>query len=173
MKSNRGFTLIEVLVAMFLMVMTFAVILRIQTNSIEAIRKAKELNTVSMLSKKILAQTEWEFRNKGAGELPDEESGKFDEPYEEYQWKRGAEEVAFSDDLFSLGEQYEDNPLAKNFGDTFVKYLKNALRKVTVTVLWPNPSGGNKEFSVVYFWVNYNEPFSLSGLAGGGNSNEE
>jgi prepilin-type N-terminal cleavage/methylation domain-containing protein len=173
-RAEEGFTLLEVMIAMAIMMVAFASILMVQSSSIEASIKAKRMNVVGMLAKSLMIDTELMFQGKPFAELKKEEAGQFKEPYQDYAWKRTVKEVKFPNLDFSsaaggaAGDKAADN--TQQEGDDrsteimtrlITKFLSNAVREVTVTVSWKKGTG-SQSFAVSTYWVDLNSEFAIS-----------
>ncbi|MBL7715330.1 MAG: type II secretion system protein [Bdellovibrionales bacterium] len=176
LRSENGFTLLEVMIALAIVLICFTAILGIQGNSINSSIRTRQNHTVAMLLKQIVTKTEFELEGKTFQEIGTEKSGAFDEPFQDYSWKREIKKVAFPN-LTSLsssatgadgsgggsggGSSAGGNNIAEMLGQIITKFLKTALRQVEITVSWKRGSGTLSE-SVTIYWVDYNAQFNLS-----------
>lgn len=164
--SQSGFTLLETLIAMAIMLVAFASILMVESASIRTTEKAKQMNIVSMLAKRAMIKTEYEIEGKTFDEVKKEEKGNFEEPFREYGWTRTIKEIKFPE--LNLNASSEDKTQDSGVTDALnqmtklvTKYLSDSLREVTVTVHWQKGSG-EQSFSVSTYWVNLNHEFATS-----------
>ncbi len=172
LSDESGFTLLEVLIAITIMLISFASILTIESQSIVASSKAKEKNIVTMLAKNKMIESELEFEGKTFEEFKSEESGQFEEPYTEYTWTRTVKEIEFPElnvTSASGGNDGADGTGA-NGGNTvqieqmtklITQYLSDAVREVTVTISW-NRGNTPQKYSVSTYWVNLNSEFKTT-----------
>jgi type II secretion system protein I len=171
-QSDQGFTLLEVLIAMAILVVSLASILSVESGSINATIKAKQMNIVSMLAKNLMIETEFKIKGKKFEEARKEETGVFEAPYETYSWKTTIKEIKFPE--FSLPSQATaeggtaatpaatgQNQFESQLAKLVSSYLSKAVREVTVTVLWKQPSG-QQNYSVSTYWVNFENEFNIS-----------
>ena len=166
--DKSGFTLLETLFAITIMVITFAAILMVQSASINASARAKQMGVVAMLSKNIMLETEQLMKEKAFGDLPEEEDGNFPEPYQEYAWSRTVKEVEFPNLSLTGGspspegkQDAEMNNQEEMIGKLVTGFLSKALKRITVTVTWKKGKG-TQSFSLNTYWVNLNNDFSLT-----------
>jgi len=166
LKSKSGFTLLETLIAVAIMTVTFASILMVESNSIQAVTRTKILNIVSMLIQTTLTETEYLIENKQFTEVKDEETGTYAEPYQDYTWKRKIKEIELPD-LSGAASQKEEkepntqqNDLLQTMNRILTNFLSKAMREVTVSVSW-NTTGKPEEYSVSFYWVNLNAEIPL------------
>jgi len=157
------------MIAITIMVVAFASILNIESSSIEATARAKEMTTISMLARNAINQAEMEIKGRTFSELKKEDAGNFDEPFEEYAWSRKIDEVKFPD-IMSLaggasslggesGEASKTNE-ADMLGKIVTNFLSKGVRKITVTVT--GVRNKTQTFSVSTFWVNLSSELQLS-----------
>lgn len=82
-KSERGFTLIEILAAFAILGASFALLLAANSSAAKKEGTARKIITGSMLAREILTKTEVE----GFPELG-QDSEQFDDPFQDYSWER-------------------------------------------------------------------------------------
>ena len=182
-KNNEtGFTLIEVLFAMSIMVIAFVGMISIEEKSVKATEKARDMNIVAMLAKNLMLETELKIQGKEFTAIRPEEEGDFKSPYEKYHWKVTMKEVKFPD-LSSLGlggqrpqgagadanQRASSNTqggidaltltLMQGITQTFAK----ATRVVRVEVSWKNLNQV-QTFSLATFWVNFDFILNFPGF---------
>jgi len=164
-KNNSGFTLLETLIAMTIMLVSFSAIFLVESGSIRAIQYSKQTTIVSMLLKKSLLDTEELIKNKTFSEIDKEKEGKFEEPYQNYSWKRKIEEIEFPEMNFSDGssdkEGQENAENTKMVGQIISKFISKSLRKITVTITGPKGKRTQSD-SISTFWVNLNNEMQLT-----------
>lgn len=176
-----GFTLLEVVIAMAIMVIAFSAILAVEGGSINASTRAKQMNIVGMLAKNKMVETEFKFEGKEFTEVKKEEAGTFEEPYQDYQWKAVIKELKFPN-LAAIGGGANaggGGAGGANTGGTgsgsstgqgqgadmvtrlVTNFLSKAIRQVIVTVSWKKGTA-TQDFSLSTYWVNLNYEFQLS-----------
>lgn len=175
MGSKAGFTLLEVMIAMAIMVVAFASILMLQSNALDGSGKARQMNVVSMLAKGLMVETEHAIEGKTFEEFKKEETGQFKEPYQDFSWKREIKEIKFPNlNLAGAGGDggaSEAGAGAASQGggtdatDKITKLMSNhlskAIREVVITITWKRGKG-EQNFSLSTYWVNLNHEFSIS-----------
>ena len=161
--GTEGFTLLEIMIAVAIMVVAFTAILSVQQGSLRATERAKILNTVAMLAKAEMTATEVKMEGKEFSDLKDEEEGSFPEPYIDYRWKREIKEVEFPG--FSTGNTDEDSGAGGEFanmlGQLVSNFLSKAVREVTVTIIWKR-GAGDQSYSLTTYWVDMNHELALT-----------
>jgi general secretion pathway protein I len=179
--DNSGFTLLETLIAVTIMLIAFAAILGIQSNSINATIRARSVTTVAMLLKDQMVQTEAEIQGKSFDEVKKEDTGNFPPPYNnDYRWTRVIKEIEFpSLNMNSAGPSGSSTTSASGSSSNkggnqegatemidlitklVTQFLSKALREVTVTVYYKT-GGKEMSYSATTYWVDLNHEFQLS-----------
>jgi len=172
-RDNRsGFTLLEVIIAMAIMLVAFASILMVQRSSLNTSAKSKQMNVVGMLARNAMTMTEAEILGKPFSEIRPELSGQFEEPYQDYSWERKVKEIEFPNisALFQNPEAEDQAPPAdgasnanvqEQMGKVIFNYLSKSIREITITVKWKR-GAGEQSYVVAMYWVDFETPFSLT-----------
>ncbi len=168
---NSGFTIVEVVFALAIMTLAFASILAIESGSINATTRAKQMNIVGMLAKNQMVETEFAIQGKTFDEIPKEKSGTFESPYQDYRWQTKIKELSIPNFMGmaggSSGEGKETTgggsaPGGDMINQVISSNLSKAIRQVSVTVFWKQ-GAKEKSFALSTFWVNLNHEISLTG----------
>ena len=135
--ASCGFTLLEVIIAMTIMVLAFAAILSVESNSISATTRAKEINIVTMLLRDKMVELEYQIEGKTFDEIKKEETGTFDAPYETFHWKTEVKEIKFPNMNFGGGKgtnaSGDDNggQYAELLTKLLTKFFSKAVREIS------------------------------------------
>ncbi len=163
--SNGGFTLLETMIAMAIMMIAFASILMVQSSSLRSAMKAKQMNVVAMLARNKMVESELEWEGKPFSEIQKEKTGTFEE-YPEYTWVRKIEEVKFP--AFNIGagsgeegEVAAGGDMLTRVGRVVTAYFSKAVRQVKVTVSWKKGTG-EQSFTVATYWIDLEAEFSIN-----------
>jgi type II secretion system protein I len=172
--NNSGFTLLEVIIALAIMVIAFASILSVESESINASARAHQMNIVAMLAKNQMVETEYGFLGKTFDEVKKEDHGVFPEPYQDYSWNTTIKEIEFpalninvaGDQSGGSGgsadqSQNQNADMVDTVSKLISQYLSQAVREVTVTINVKR-GGGEQHFPVTTYWVDLNHEFQLS-----------
>lgn len=92
---ESGFTLLEVIIALSIMVISFASILSVESNAINASDRAKRMNIVQMLAKGKLIETETLIEGKPFEQVKKDDEGTFKDPYQDFRWATKVAEIDF------------------------------------------------------------------------------
>lgn len=167
--TEQGFTLLEVLIAMAIMLVAFSSILMVQSGALNASYKARQLNVVAMLAKGKMVETEVAFQGKTFEEFKKEDHGNFAAPFEDYKWKLEVKEVEFPNLSLSgpsgkegaEAGQDQNQQMVEMITKMITNYLSKSIREVNVTILWQK-GAGTQDYTVSTYWVNLNHEFSLT-----------
>ncbi len=161
-KSNKksGFTLLEVMIAITIMVIAFAAILSSQSNSILLTMKTKELNIASWLAHNVMVESEHLYEGKPFEELPKEESEAFPSPFNKFKWKREIKEIKLPD-ITTFAKEGEGIPEPiRILTQAITKFLNNAIREMTVKVSWERGKGV-QNVEITTYLVDLNAEFKF------------
>lgn len=174
--NPQGFTLLETMIAMGIMIVSFSSILAVQSGSINASNRAKQMNIVAMLAKNQILEAELRLQGKKFEEAEKEKSGTFQEPYTLYRWKTEVKEIEFPKLNFSGMNATKDKnsggadsgpegqsqtEMVELLAKLMTNYLSKSIREITVTISWTKGSG-EQSFSVTDYWVDLNHEFQMS-----------
>lgn len=167
--DRSGFTLLEVIIAITIMVMAFASILAVEHNSINATTRARELNVVTMLARSKMVELEYKVEGKTFDEIRKEEQGNFTPPHENYHWKTEIKEIKFPNMNLGGGGGKEGSASGDDSGNQFAEllmklvtnYFTKAIREMVVTISYKR-GPGDMSYSVSTYWVDLNHEFETS-----------
>jgi general secretion pathway protein I len=169
LQNARGFTLLETMIAVAIMVMGFSAILMVQSSSLNTSMKAKQLNIATMLARNKMVETEKEIEGKTFDETVKEKKGEFKEPFNEYSWTQEIKEIEFPDLLGAAassgeasgeGGENTGGPMVEKVTQMITKYLSSSIREVHVTINWKRGEG-TQSFKLVTYWVDLNRDMEL------------
>ncbi len=166
-QQNQGFTLLEVILAMAILVVAFGSILTLESGSLNASLRAQQMNIVAMLAKNQMIETEYQLEGKKFDEIKKEESGNFEPPYDIYHWKTVIKEIEMPNLLNGVKQSSLENStdvgqnsVTEMIGKRMSEFLSKAIREVTITISWKRGLG-EQNFSVSTYWVNLNHELNL------------
>jgi type II secretion system protein I len=163
---SAGFTLLEVMIALAIMTVSFASILSIQSSSINATTRAKTVSTVAMLARNQMIEAEFKFQGKKFEEMKTEETGRFNPPFQDYEWKTVVKEVNFPNLTALEGggsgseKKAESTEGSEQMAKMVTQFMSKALREVTVTVTLKQ-GGREQSYSLSTYWVDLNHEIQL------------
>ena len=163
--NSKGFTLIEVMIAIGVLAIGFGAILVAENNSLDVTIRAKRMTTVATLAKNAIIQAERELVGKTFLEVKKESSGQFEAPYADYHWERKIKEITFPNILSDNKEKKDEATVSDANVEKIVKiatnYLSKSSREITITINWKE-KGENQSFSVSQYWVDLNHSFNIN-----------
>lgn len=165
-RGKAGFTLLETMIALGIMMVSFTAIYMTEAGSINTSAKAKQSNIVAMLAKNVMVDTEYKLEGKSFEEVKKEEAGQFETPYEEIRWSRTIKEIKFptlpvGGGGDAAGKEQDSSSAAEMIAKLLTKFLSKSIREVTVTITWKKGEG-EQSYSVSTYWVNLNQPLEMS-----------
>lgn len=163
-QDRSGFTLLEVIIAVTIMVMAFAAILSVESNSINATTRAREINIVTMLARGKMVELEYKVEGKTFEEVRSGEEGGFEAPYENFHWKTEIREIKFPNMDFGNGKGDKEDAgsqYAEQLTKLVTKFFTKAIREMVVTISYKR-GGGDMSYTVSTYWVNLNQEFETS-----------
>jgi len=163
MRNQKGFTLLEVMIAFALLTTILFVAVISQSSSLASSTRSKNLLIATSLARNFVNEQELKYEGVPLERLPAKEEGKFPEPNAGFSWTLTFEEVDFSvmsDLITKQAEASGTEPPANS--ETVIKlfedYLKKSVRRMTVTIHYPD-SGQTSNLSFTELLVNYDAEF--------------
>jgi prepilin-type N-terminal cleavage/methylation domain-containing protein len=100
-KARKGFTLLEVMVAVVIMATVLVSLIGLKNRSMQDVMLAEHMTTATLLAKRMMVQA---LPPKGTveeeGDFSDEEDLKDLENYKEYTWKKTISQIPLSETKF-------------------------------------------------------------------------
>jgi len=168
MYSNKGFTLLEVLISFAIMAIIISAAILVASGALNATGKARTNSQVAIVAKNVMIETEIELAGTPLKLAKKEESGEviFKNPEQVFIWKREIKEVKFPDLNFGGGqgedgESKEESPLQGKISQTITEFLSKAIREIVITIYWEKGEG-QQSFVVTTYWVDLNYEFKIN-----------
>ncbi len=172
--GERGFTLLEVVIALAILALYLGVLLEVQVTSLHAAGRSRDMSIASMLARSKMIDVEQKLFDEGftLGEI--EEQGDFtDEGRPDFKWKYKVSEVEL--DLSTIGalcgEDDEEGACGGMLGglggmlEGLTQEIGRSVRVVELIVTWPD---GKFTESMRVSALVTNEQFTLGPGAGQG-----
>ncbi|MGE3262805.1 MAG: prepilin-type N-terminal cleavage/methylation domain-containing protein [Bacteriovoracia bacterium] len=161
--QQSGFTLLEFMIAFALLTVILSAVFITQGTSLSSSVRSKNILIATNLARNIINENEVKYEGVSFEQLPKEESGTFPEPNQQFKWTAKYEEVEFDTLAEMMAKKNEKDGTADattaQVVKLFLDYLKKSVRRVTLTVEWPDGNGTSSQtFSELL--VNYDAEFS-------------
>lgn len=154
MKFNRGFTLLEVLVAMMILAGALLALSVSWNGSLLGFSRTKTVQQVTGLLKKKTTELEIKYRRMGFESIPEEEAGDFGSDYPEFKWKAEVKKLEFPDlSQVLISQEGGANDMMTAVIKQMTEFFSNSTKELKVTVFLGE--GKNvSEYSVVTYLTN-------------------
>lgn len=165
MKKTKGFSLIEVLLAMMILSGGVLLLANSWSGSFLRIRKTQTATEVAALLERKIVELEVKYKGKPLEGIPEEESDDFGSDYPQYRWQMTSKEFELPD--LSAGLTARDggaNEMFIQLMRTLTEHLKKTVKEIKVSVFY---KVGDKEleYSVTTFFVDYDKEIPAPGMA--------
>jgi prepilin-type N-terminal cleavage/methylation domain-containing protein len=162
--NQKGFTLLEVMIAFALLTSILFVAVISQSSSLGSSTRSKNILMATNLARNLINEQELKYEGLPFERLPKTEEGTFAAPNDGYKWTLTFEEVDFSvmSDLIakqSQGAGDSQDAQTETVVKLFEDYLKKSVRRMTVIVHYPD-SGQLSKLSFTQLLVNYDADFA-------------
>lgn len=177
-RHRRGYTLMEVLIAVALLAMVLTVVLGTQANQVQVGATANQMGTATLLGRSKMLELEALLRADGFNDSMQTEKGTFrQEGFPQYHFEAEIEPVEIDDaskeallgeansKLFGGGESGDGGtftgneafasylPMVVGLLPDFINRLGEKIRKITLKITWENPRG-EQSLTIVQYVTN-------------------
>lgn len=167
MRTTKGFTLLEVLIALVILAGGLLVLNSSWSTNSLRMRKANIFNNSATLLQKKMVETEALYAGKPLEEIPEEESGDFGTDHPTYRWELKSRELEFPDlSALIIGEGEADETLLSMIRQ-MTELISKSVKEVKVTV-FVKTNKKEVSFSATTYFVDYSKEIGLPGAAAGG-----
>lgn len=163
--STSGFTLLEVLIAVGILVGSIIVIGNTWSGNFMRVRKANLYNNVAVLLERKVVELRAKYRESQLAEIPETESGDFGSDYPLYRWTFTTQEFEMPDLSAVLVSQDQGDANLLAMIKQTQEFINQSVKEGTVTV-FVKAAGKEVEFSVTTYFVDYNQEMPLGGVGG-------
>ncbi len=183
--EQRGFTLLEVMIALAILAVSFTTLLGTQSQALIITSYVRDVTVASFLARGKLVELEHHYKTEGFGTFDEEEDGDFgDEGYPSFKWQVKLEKIeadegvleeitaqlpqdpdAIKDQMTSAGPFAGADLGGLNFNPgmifqglpLFLEQLGEKVRRVSFEVQWPEGRKGKRTMTVNTFFVLFEE----------------
>ncbi len=166
--GSRGFTLLEVMVALAILTTTLVVLLQIITNNVRATNHAKMTTAATLLARSKMTDLEDSILENGFSTDNETDKGTFrDQNFPSFRWESTIERIELPTDLKQAAQDESSDSskskdpmqaltgmmggLMSGFMDPIRLGLEESVRRVTVKVSWDEVGRRDLTFEVVEF----------------------
>jgi type II secretion system protein I len=177
--NPKGFTFIEVLVAMLIFTLAALASLTIVNGSVKAVRESKEISQATWLLQNLMAESESKLEGQGIDKAcKDKEEGKFPAPHENFRWKKQCYRIDFKlsesaarlQQQMQSGEEEErsdkENQMLKMVLQIASEYITRSTRELHVEVTWQQGKN-TRTIAATSHFVRYDQQPGVPGLGTG------
>lgn len=172
--NQKGFTFVEVLIAIVILVMASVTAADLIRGSVRAVGDSKEMTIASVLLQKTMAELETKMETEGLEKACVKKvAGKFDPPYEKYTWTTYCTEIDFQlsataakvmeDKDKADADQTKEDQLQKMILTAASDYITKSLRELHVEVNWLQGKTKRQVDATTHF-VKYDQPLTFTNI---------
>jgi general secretion pathway protein I len=164
MKRSRGFTLLEILLAMLILSGGIMLLANSWSGSFARVRKTQINTEVAALLERKMVEIELKYRGKPLESIPEEEGDDFGEDAKDYRWTLVSKEFEMPD--ISAALTARDGGADSNLIQImklFTDHLKKTIKEVKVSVYYKPSDSKEMEFSISTFFIDYDKEIPLPG----------
>lgn len=171
-KSQKGFSLLEVLIAMLILSSGVVLLVTSWGSSYSKLKKTQVQFEMAALLERKMMEIDIEYRGKPLDSIDEEQSDDFGDEYPQYAWRMESKKLEIPDlsPLFtsvSGGASGELLDIVKKLSDQ----LSKSVKEVKVSVIY-RTKPKDVEYSVTTYFVDYDQPLpgvgGIPGLGGAG-----
>lgn len=166
--KSRGFTLLEVIIALFILAGSIIVLGQTWSGNFMRIRKSTMFNNVATLLEQKMVEMEAKYKEKPLAEIVESEDGDFGNDFPNYRWEMKSRELKLPDlTPLLVGQEEGADEMLIGIMKQVTEYLSKVIKEVKVTIF---VKSGNREveFSATQYFVDYSQDIGLPGLGGAG-----
>lgn len=159
-RSEKGFTLLEVLIAVGIMVGAIIVIGNTWSGNFMRVRKANLYNNVAVLLERKVVELRAKYSHVSIDEIPEAESGDFGSDYPLYRWTFSSKKFEMPDMSAVLISQDQGDANLLMMIKQMQEFINKSVKEATVKV-FVKAAGKEVEFSVTTYFVDYEQEISM------------
>jgi prepilin-type N-terminal cleavage/methylation domain-containing protein len=162
-KSSRGFTLIEVLLATMVLAGALIALTSSWSGTIASFKKSEKIQIITSLLKSKSAELEIKYSKLGFTEIPESEDGDFGKEFPDLTWKSEVKDLEFPDlTSMILTEKKSEDEMTLSMVKQMTDYFSKNIKEIRVTVSWlvkKKPAN----YSTTTYIVNYGGSMPATG----------
>ncbi|HEY8279046.1 MAG TPA: type II secretion system protein [Bdellovibrionota bacterium] len=173
LREQNGFSLLEVMIAFAMIVVVLFAALITQTGGINSSTRNRNIIVATNLARNVINQQEVKYEGQSFERLPKTEDVECAEFNKDFKCSVAYEEVDFSALSALIGHASKDEQEKDGNTDSgasgqlemvlkiFQEYMKKSVRRMTVTIEWPEGSGTTSQ-TFTELLVNYDAELTVA-----------
>lgn len=154
---KKGFTLLEVMVAVVILAGAILVLGNSWSGSQNALRKARNATKISLLLQKKMTELELKYKDKPLAEIPEDDNGDFGSDYKEYRWELKSKKLEIPDLTSALtaregGASEMELTIVRQLTDL----LETSVKEMRVSVIWKK-NAKDYVYSLTTYMIDYTQ----------------
>ena len=167
-RRESGFTLIEVLVAVVIMVGGIVVMANAWSGNFLRVRNSRINNTAAALLERKMTEIEVIYKDKPIEEIKEADQGEFGSMFPGYAWEMSSKEFEMPDMTGSLtAREGGADEMLLMIVKTTSDFIKKSVKEVSVTVSFKPKKGNTIRHTVTTYFVDYTKEMDIPGMPGG------
>jgi prepilin-type N-terminal cleavage/methylation domain-containing protein len=171
LKSTRGFTLIEVLIALSILVGGMMMISMAWSGNFLKMRKSTLAYDVATLLERKMVEVETKYRDK-FNDLAEEgeEGGDFGEDHPQYRWEMKVHKMKFPDiSAVMIGQDGGADEGLLAMVKQMTEFINKTVKEVKITVFVKTNKGKELQYAATQYFVDFTQDFAggVGGAAAG------
>jgi len=159
--NKKGFTLLEVLLAMALMTTALILLANSWSAGFNRVKKIQITFELSSLLERKMDEYDRRFRGKALAEIPDKEADTFGDDYPLYTWKMESRKFEFPDISSTLSARTGGvDSMTAMVIHKLTEQISATVKELKVTVIYKHPKK-NIEVSATSYFVDYDKPLDM------------
>lgn len=153
--KSRGFTLLEVMMALAVLALAISALVAFQGRGIVMNSKARDLTTATTLARQKMEEIKLQVdKDLRLGKFSDgkTEEGAFETPFDRYKWKFELKKVELPIPPESGDNQKGGSSIMTTIVNMISKQLSDSVREAKLTILWEELDK-ERQFSVTTHFV--------------------
>lgn len=156
MKSSRGFSLIEVLLATIILGGALVALSSSWSGTVFSFKKSEKVQIVTSLLKSKTTELELKYAQLGFAAIPATEDGDFGDEFPDLSWKSEVRDMEFPD-LASLMATTDGriDETTRTIVKQMTDHLSKNVKEIKTTIFWDSKKGKPVQYSSTTYIVNY------------------
>jgi general secretion pathway protein I len=168
LNDRRGFTLIEVLIAVVIMAGGIIVMANAWSGNFLRVRNSRINNTAAALLERKMTEIEILYKDKPIDDVKDEDGGDFGSMFPGYAWKMSSKQFEMPDISGSLvAREGGADEMLLTIVKTTTDFINKSVKEVSVTVSFKPKVGNEIRHTVATYFVDYTKEMDIPGMPGG------